>query len=227
MNTEEKPTQRYNYELSMIEPQDPDATEPSIVYDAKRYSYADYLTWTDNKMREIIDGIVYAFSSPTRKHATAVRTLIVRAFNFIEKRKKKRKAKCEIYTAPFDVRLPVNGETDDDKIYNVLLPDICVICDPSKLEKGGCLGAPDLVVEVLSPSTKNMDLNRKFKLYERAGVKEYWVVDPINDAVTAFILQEDGKYDEGTLYETCRGATHVPVKMLEGLVIELKELFEI
>ena len=224
MNTEEKTKQRFNYELSMTEPRDPVLTEPPLVYDTKCYSYADYLTWTDNKMRELINGIVYAFSAPTRKHAIAVRTFFCRTFLYMTKRK--RKGKCEIYTAPFDVRLPKNGETDNDKIYDVVLPDICVICDPSKLDGAGCIGAPDLIAEVLSPSTATIDLNKKFKLYEKNGVKEYWVVDPHNDAVTVFILQEDGKYDEGTAYEMRRGATHVPVKTLEGLVIELKELFE-
>jgi len=196
--------------------------EPPLVYQAKRYSYADYLTWTDDVLREIIDGIVYSFASPTVKHAVAVRTLIVRAYNFISKRK----AKCKIYTAPLDVILPIDGETDFNKIHNIVQPDICVVCDPRKLASGVCIGAPDLIVEVLSQSTKKKDLSIKFNLYEKVGVKEYWIVCPNNKTVTVYILQQNNKYDEGTTYAIARGATHVPVKTLKGLNIELKELFE-
>jgi len=196
--------------------------EPPLVYHAKRYSYADYLTWTDDVLREIIDGIVYSFASPTVKHAIAVRTLIVRACNYITKRK----GKCEIFTAPFDVLLPTNGETDNNKIYNVVQPDIFVVCDLSKIESGVCIGAPDMIAEMLSPSTKKKDLGVKFNLYEKVGVKEYWVVCPNNKTVTVYILQQNNKYDAGTTYEIDRGATHVPVQTLKGLKIELKELFK-
>jgi len=198
------------------------AIEPPIAYAPCRYSYADYLTWTDDKMREIIDGVVYLFAAPLREHATAIISFLHRALPFV----KRRKGKCKIYTAPFDVRLPIDDETANDKIYNVVQPDICVICDPAKLDKNGCIGAPDLVVEVISPSTNKRDLNEKFNLYEKAGVKEYWVVFPKDKAVTVFLLQPDGKYDDGITYEIDRGTTKVPVQTLEGLVIDLEELFE-
>ena len=221
MNTDEKNNQHSKNKEYKLEEQTSVAEESAIVYEAKRYSYADYLTWTDDIMREIIDGIVYVFSAPLRKHAVAVRTIFGRAFNFIDKRK----AKCEIYTAPFDVRFPTDGATDNDKIYNVVQPDICVICDPSKLDDGGCIGAPDLIVEVLSPSTAKKDLGKKFNLYQEFGVKEYWIVCPNNKIVTVFILQPDGKYDEGNVFEVSRGVTRVPVQTLKGLDIELNELF--
>ncbi|MDR0796121.1 MAG: Uma2 family endonuclease [Tannerella sp.] len=197
--------------------------EPSIAYSKQRYSYADYLTWTDDhQIREIIDGIVYSFSAPVLKHAQATAALFGRTWSHIANRK----AKCKIYTAPFDVRLPKNGETADDKIYNVVQPDICVICDPSKLDEKGCLGAPDLIVEVISPSTGKKDLDYKFHLYEKSGVNEYWVVYPNDKAVTVYLLQKSGQYDDGTTYEVVYGTTKVPVQTLEGLIIDLEELFE-
>jgi Uma2 family endonuclease len=222
MKSTEKNNQKIEKVTYEVKEQTPVAGEPPLVYDVKRYSYADYLTWTDNVMREIINGVVYAFSAPIRNHAAAVGTFFGNAFNFI----KRKKGQCKIYTAPFDVRLSVDGETDETKIYNVVQPDICVVCDPSKLDDKGCIGAPDLIVEVNSPSTSKKDLHYKFDLYEKVGVKEYWVVYPADRAVTVFLLQPDGKYDEGKTYDMVYGATHVPVKTLEGLVIELKELFE-
>jgi Uma2 family endonuclease len=194
--------------------------EPASAYLARsrRYSYADYRSWTSDRRWEIYDGVLYdLFSAPTVVHArlsTAINALMAW---FI----KKRKGKCEVFHAPFDVRLPKNGETADDKIYTVLQPDICVICDPGKLDHKGCIGAPDLVVEIQSPSTAKRDLNEKFKLYEEAGVKEYWVVFP-KEGITVFLLQENGQFDEGTpyIYEA-----KVPSTVLKGLEIDLEELF--
>lgn len=196
--------------------------EPSVTYGKQRYSYADYLTWTDDKMRELIDGMVYAFSAPFLNHARATANFFGKMWSHINRRK----GKCEVFTAPFDVRLPINEETDDDKIYNVVQPDICVVCDPSKLDERGCIGAPDLIVEVISPSTCKKDLNLKFHLYEKAGVHEYWVVYPNDKAVTVFLLKPEGNYDEGITYELINGANKVPVQTLQGLVIDLEELFE-
>ncbi|MDR0798304.1 MAG: Uma2 family endonuclease [Dysgonamonadaceae bacterium] len=196
--------------------------EPAAAYGGQRYSYADYLTWTDDVMREIINGIVYPFSAPLRRHAEAIIPFLTRAWLFI----KRRKGKCEIYTAPFDVRLPKNGETDDNQIFNVVQPDICVVCDPSKLDEKGCIGAPDLIVEVSSPSTRKRDLYEKYNLYESVGVKEYWLVSLKNKMVTVFLLNPEGIYNEGIIYEVVRGQTKVPVQTLEGLVIDLEELFQ-
>jgi Uma2 family endonuclease len=105
----------------------------------------------------------------------------------------------------------------------VVQPDICVICDLSKLDDKGCIGAPDLIVEVLSPSTLKYDWNYKFNLYEAAGVTEYWIVDPKTKTANVFLLQPDGKYDLGTVYDCGQKA---PVHIFEGLEIDLNELFE-
>jgi Uma2 family endonuclease len=161
------------------------------------------------------------FSAPTRWHAGISASIFGRFWNYITKRKDK--GQCKVYHAPFDVRFPKNGETADNKIYTVVQPDICVVCDPKKLDKAGCIGAPDLIVEVQSPSTAKRDLQEKFKLYEESGVREYWIVYPRVQGVTVFLLQEDGKYDEGTTYEF---TGKVPVSIFDGLEIDLEELFE-
>ena len=221
MEKETKPLKEYEYpeqeeKVNIVE-------EPAVAYGNQRYSYADYLSWTDDKMRELLNGIVYAFAAPLRKHAKVISEIMTNAGSFI----KRRKGKCEIYTAPFDVRLPLNGRTEDDKIYNVVQPDICVVCDPSKLDNKGCIGAPDLIVEVISQSTAKKDLNEKFNLYEAAGVREYWVIYPEEKGVTVFLLQEDGRFDSGTTYQIVMDAKiRVPVHTLKGLIIDLNELFE-
>jgi len=221
---EEKKVKPYDVTL----PETGRVEEPFVMYgtldldESKRYTYADYLTWLDDKRRELINGLIHLMSAPNELHARVSFNWGYWMSNFI----RKRKSKCRIYHAPFDVRLPINGETANDKIYNVVQPDICVVCDLSKLDDKGCIGAPDLVVEVSSPSTSQRDLNHKFFLYESSGVSEYWVVYPNDKAVTVFLLQPTGKFDAGTTYEVINEQTKVPVQTLEGLIIDLEELFE-
>ncbi|GHU69897.1 hypothetical protein FACS189413_09480 [Bacteroidia bacterium] len=197
--------------------------EPPTVYGLEnpvRYTYADYMSWMDGQRRELIHGVAFdLLSAPTMYHAQASGSVFNRLWNYI----KRRKGECKVFHAPFDVRFPKDGETADDKIYTVVQPDICVVCDPSKLDKAGCIGAPDLIVEVQSPSTAKKDMYEKFNLYEEAGVKEYWIVYPREKAVTVFLLQKDGKYNKGTTYEYER---KVPVGIFKGLKIDLQELFE-
>jgi Uma2 family endonuclease len=133
---------------------------------------------------------------------------------------KKHKGKCEVYQE-IDVRLPKNGEREDTEIYTVVSPDISIVCDLSKLDSRGCLGAPDMVVEIQSYSTAKYDLTTKFHLYESAGVREYWVVYPADQVIEVFLLQPDGKYDEGTKYDS--GA--VPVHVFEGHEIRMEDVF--
>jgi len=187
----------------------------------RRYTYAEYLTWTDNKLRELLNGFIRLMSpAPTLKHAVVSRRIATPLINFIEKNN----GDCQVFYAPFDVRLPKKpNETADNQIYTVVQPDICVVCDNSKLDERGCLGAPDMVVEILSLSSQRYDLNEKFNLYEAAAVKEYWVVSPKEKGINVFILQENGKYDDGTVYE---GNTHVPVLTLEGLSLSTEILFK-
>ncbi len=187
--------------------------------ESQRYTYSDYLTWFDNRRRELIDGFIHLMSAPNEIHARLSSAIIWSLNTFV----RKRKGKCRVYHAPFDVRLPLRGLTDDDKIYNVVQPDLCVICDLSKLDGRGCIGAPDLIVEVLSPSTLKYDWNYKFNLYEKAGVKEYWIIDPKAQTINVFLLQENGEYDLGTVYDY---EQQVPVNIFKGLEINLKSLLE-
>ncbi|GHT76033.1 hypothetical protein FACS189413_09040 [Bacteroidia bacterium] len=196
--------------------------EPPSVYglaNPVHYTYADYLSWMDNTRRELYNGVAHnLFSAPTRLHAEISSSLHLLIGWFI----KKRQGKCKIFHAPFDVRLPKNEETADNKIFTVVQPDICVVCDPKKLDGKGCIGAPDLIVEVQSPSTGKRDLNDKYHLYAEAGVREYWVVFP-KEGITVFLLQETGKYDEGSVYEL---GEKVQSSIFKGLEIDLRKLFE-
>jgi len=185
----------------------------------RQYTYADYLTWIDDKSRELINGFIKMMSAPLRIHAKVSIKIIGKLLSIIEKNK----GYCEVYTAPFDVRFPKNGETADDKIYTVVQPDICVICDLSKLDERGCCGAPDMIVEILSPATAKKDMNDKFNLYEENGVKEYWVVYPRDKTINVFLLQENGKYHDGSLYEF---EGKVPIHIFDNYTIDLKDIFD-
>ena len=186
----------------------------------KRYTYADYLSWADNKMRELIDGFIRMMAPAAGSHhqRTSVK-IVVNLYNLI----KMNKGNCEVFAAPFDVRLPKNGEKENDKIYDVVQPDICVVCDPSKIDERGCLGAPDLVVEIQSFSTSRYDLTEKFSLYETSGVREYWVVYPYKEekGVVVYLLQPDGKYDVGTKYN----GGQIPVSIFAGCEIDFDQIF--
>jgi len=212
------------------QPEDSKVCEPEAFYGvpeirldpAIRYTYADYLTWKDNKRRELFDGFARLMAGVGYFHNAATVKLTSIFYQFVQNRK----GKCKIFHAPFDVRLPKNKETADDKIYTVVQPDICVVCDPSKIDGRGIIGAPDLVVEVQSPSTGRLDHSKKFDLYEEAGVKEYWIVYP-TAGLTVFLLQDNGKYDNGTIYDAVfMPDAKVPVHTIKGLEISLKELFD-
>ena len=188
----------------------------------RRYTYADYLTWADNKMRELLNGFIRLMSpAPTLKHAVVLRRIGTPLVNFIEQNG----GDCQVFYAPFDVRFPTSTDkTADNQIYTVVQPDICIVCDPSKLDRRGCLGAPDMVVEILSLSSQRYDLNEKFNIYEAGGVKEYWVVSPLEKGINVYILQENGKYDEGTVYD--EDNTIVPVRTLNGLSLDVEKIFK-
>ncbi len=184
-----------------------------------RYTYADYLTWLDGQSRELINGFIKVMSpAPKLGHARINRRILWNFESFI----RKNKGKCEVFTAPFDVRFPRQGDIADDKIDTVVQPDICVVCDLSKLDERGCCGAPDMVVEILSPSTIKKDLTEKFDLYEASGVKEYWVVHPMEKAINVYILQENGKYNEGTTYEW---GGNIPVYIFNNHLIAFDDIF--
>jgi Uma2 family endonuclease len=187
----------------------------------RRYTYADYMTWADDKMRELLNGFVRLMSpAPALKHAVVSRKISNAMINHVDRTG----GDCQVFYAPFDVRFPKNpDETKDHQIYTVVQPDICVVCDLAKLDERGCLGAPDMVVEILSLSSQRYDLNEKFNIYQSGGVKEYWVVSPKEKGIQVFILQENSQYDTGTIYE---GNTQVPLQTLPGLSISTENIFQ-
>ncbi len=149
----------------------------------KKYTYADYLTWLDDKRRELINGFVKIMTpAPRRIHQEISSYLHRDISNYL------RKKKCKVYHAPFDVRLIEKDKTSDKEIINVVQPDISVICDLSKLDDRGCLGAPDLIIEILSPASSKRDLSEKYELYQNFGVKEYWIVFPSEKVIQKFVL---------------------------------------
>lgn len=187
----------------------------------KRYTYADYLTWLDDKRRELIDGFVHLMTpAPARKHQRISTRLIGEFIIYL----KSANNPCEIYSAPFDVRLPKSDNTkDDDKIYTVVQPDLCIICDTSKLDDRGCIGAPDLIVEILSPSTSKKDLNDKFKIYEESGVKEYWIVNPNDENINVFVLDKNREYRLKGMYAD---DMKIKVSIFDDLEINLEDIFK-
>ncbi len=151
----------------------------------KLYTYSDYLTWKFEERVELIKGKVFKMAAPLRRHQSLAGRLTGIFFQNFEYKI------CEVYPAPFDVRLPI---LKGNKAYTVVQPDLCVICDKSKTDKRGAIGAPDLVVEILSPSTSKTDIYHKFDLYQEAKVKEYWIVYPNQKQVLVYILNKENKY---------------------------------
>lgn len=182
----------------------------------ERYTYGEYLTWDDGQRWELIDGVPFNMTpAPSRRHQSISGELFRQISTFLLDKP------CRVYAAPFDVRLPATGEAGRD-CTTVVQPDISVICDPAKLDDAGCIGAPDLIVEIISPSTSLRDHREKFNRYERAGVQEYWLVDPANRLVTVFFLGPDTRYGRAAVYGD---QDTVSVRTLPGLEIELPLVF--
>ena len=161
---------------------------PQIKTD-ERFSYADYLTWDDGQRWELIDGQTYCMTpAPNRRHQAWLGELHRQFSNHLIDKP------CKVYLAPFDVRLPDAPEDGDDETITVVQPDIVVVCDQYKLDDLGCKGAPDLVVEILSPSTSKRDITVKFELYQRQGVKEYWLLYPNEKLLHLYRLGDNGSY---------------------------------
>jgi len=163
----------------------------------EKFTYADYLKWPDEERWELIYGEAWNMPlAPTRKHQQISKKLLFQIEDYLKDRD------CLVYYAPFDVRLPDGKEDFDKEIDTVVQPDLLVVCDKSKLDDAGCKGAPDWIIEILSPSTAVKDLNNKYELYQAKGVKEYWIVDPSNNYLTVYLLDISGKYFRSGVYST-------------------------
>ncbi len=183
-----------------------------------RYTYADYLNWDDGRW-ELINGKVYNMSpAPRRMHQEAEGNIHALIHNFLKGKP------CKVYIAPFDVVLVDDKKHDNQNIMidTVIQPDISVICDESKLDDAGCKGAPDFIIEILSESTAEKDATIKKDLYEKNGVKEYWLVDTWTKSIRVYLLQ-NGKYAFAKYYER---DMVIEVDILKGLTIKLTDIFE-
>ncbi|MCL2351970.1 MAG: Uma2 family endonuclease [Firmicutes bacterium] len=179
----------------------------------KYYTYEDWLNFDDGVHAEIVDGRIYMMAEPSQRHQEILMELGTQFHTFL------RGKPCRVFPAPFGVKLFKNRHT-------ILEPDLSVVCDRSKLNGKICDGAPDLVVEILSPSTSGYDKIIKLNQYLQAGVKEYWIIGPEDSTVTVCTL-ENGKYVVGGyIYPNETGETVVPVKVLPGLEIDLRQVFE-
>lgn len=182
----------------------------------RRYTFADVLTWDESDRIEIINGEAFMMAPPSRIHQKIVSELNRQLGNYLKEKK------CEVYPAPFGVRLfEEDGDCPED-VDTMVEPDISVVCDPGKLDDHGCKGAPDLIIEILSPSTRRHDRMTKFNLYQRAGVREYWIVDPEYKSVQVFA--QDGGGSLRISEEYGRGDV-ARVNVLEGCFIDLGKVF--
>jgi Uma2 family endonuclease len=153
---------------------------------AKKYSYADYLTWMFQERVELFKGKIFTMSeAPSTYHQEISRDLTVLLWI------KLKNHSCNLFVAPFDVRLlsTKNSKSDTD-IYTVVQPDLCVICDESKIDARGAIGAPELMIEILSPGNSKKEMRYKYDLYQEAGVLEYWIVNPENKSIFIYVLKD-------------------------------------
>lgn len=181
------------------------------------YNYSTYLRFAFEERLEIIKGQLYRMSpAPSRVHQTILGNLHLKIGQFLHKQP------CKVFLAPFDVRFPKKSTADKD-IFTVLQPDICIICDKSKLDDRGCIGAPDLVVEILSPGNNQKELVKKYDVYEEFGVKEYWVVSPSEQTLLIYTLNSVGKFFPSKLLTVGEKAYS---NVLNGFELIIDELFE-
>lgn len=181
-----------------------------------KYTYEDLLNFEDDKRYEIIDGELYLMSSPTISHQKIVGEIYVQLHNYLKGKK------CQAFVSPLDVCL--SGVRKPNKEYNVVQPDILVVCDENKItDNMGIQGAPDLVIEVLLPTSKKHDTFLKYNLYQYYGVKEYWIIDGEVGVIYQYIINEKNIY---TLPKTYDITEDIRVNVLKNCVISLKDIIE-
>jgi Uma2 family endonuclease len=185
------------------------------------YTFADYLTWQMQERVELIKGKLFKMAMPSEKHQRISSHLHRIYSNYLYKKK------CRVYHPPFDVRLvkpPHLRKETDKSIYTVVQPDITVICDLNKIDDRGCLGAPDLIIEILSPSTGDKDLKDKKEVYEFAHVPEYWIVHPNDQTVIVYLLNEQKKYVVDNVYAF---TDTIKASIFDDLYVDLRDVFEV
>ncbi|MDJ0364337.1 Uma2 family endonuclease [Hymenobacter sp. H14-R3] len=183
---------------------------------SKTYTYADYLTWKFDEFVELIKGkVLRPMAGLSRRHQALSINILRQVLPMVQGKS------CQVYHAPFDVRLASGGANGNQQIQTVVQPDICVICDRSKLDDWGCLGAPDWIIEIVSPGNTARDTKTKFDLYEESGVREYWIVYPGQKTITAYVLEGEQYKLMGEYIEP--GA--LPVTTLPGLALEWADIF--
>lgn len=181
----------------------------------KQYTFADVLTLEEGERIEIISGEAFMMATPSSRHQEISGELFRQLANFLEGKQ------CRVYSAPFGVRLFEQSSDKPEDIDTVVEPDISVVCDRNKIDKHGCKGAPDLIIEIPSPSTRRHDRLVKLNLYQQAGVREYWIADPDNESVQVFTL--DGSVLK--LREDYGREDVAKVSVLDGCFIELSKVF--
>jgi Uma2 family endonuclease len=188
-------------------------SEAYALNDEQRFTYADYKEWElkPGERFELIYGVAYGMAAPNFIHQQIVTMLTGEFYSFLKGKT------CQVIASPFDVRLFYEEDESDD---TVVQPDLVVVCDPKKLGEEGCRGAPDMVVEILSPSNTAIEMERKLNLYKEAQVREYWIVDPKNKHISIYRL-EDGVY----VLRTCHIQDIARPSILPGLEITLSEVF--
>ncbi|WP_460673321.1 Uma2 family endonuclease [Larkinella ripae] len=184
----------------------------------RQYTYADYLTWRVQERLELIRGYIWKMSpAPSRRHQQIVGNFYGLIWSHLKGKP------CQVFMAPFDVRLPRTNKITNESIITVVQPDVCVICDPAKLDDAGCLGAPDLVIEVLSKGNTKKEMKEKFDAYQEAGVREYWIVQPEYSNVLVYRLMEENQFVGQHPYD--ESDTITPL-IFPDWCIDLHEVFE-
>ena len=181
-----------------------------------RFTFADCLTWDEDERIEIINGKAFMMETPSRIHQKISMELSRQLANYLEGKQ------CEVYPSPFSVRLFAQDGDSPESVDTVVEPDISVVCDRTKLDKYGCKGAPDMIIEILSPSSLRHDRLVKLNLYQRAGVQEYWIADPENKSVMVFLPDASGSL---RLCEDYGPQDIARVNVLNSCFIELSKVF--
>ena len=184
----------------------------------KRYTYADYLHWTDGQRYELIDGIVYNKPYISSRYCQQISGAVHNQFyNYLSGKK------YRIYFFPLDVRLADDEKDNDEDIMTVVKPEL-FICKENKVDERGCKGVPELIIEISSSELIGRDGQLKRNLYERYGVREYWVVDYNKNTVTVYLLNKNKQYSEPEIY-TIKDIIHVSI--FNNLSINLGTVFKL